>query len=107
MTRRHMEIYVALCDNIAANRPFVDLVSDMARRKGATNAQIALAWMLKKHPHVVPIPGSKSQERIIENLGAWKVELSDKEFAGLETALAGLQVHGRRKDVNMDSEYMD
>ena len=93
--------------NIVANQPFIDLVTDMAGRKQATNAQISLAWMLHKYPHVVPIPGSKNQERILENLGAWKVELSDEEFQELENALAHIQVYGRRKDVNMGSEYMD
>lgn len=93
--------------NIVANQPFIDLVTDMAGRKQATNAQISLAWMLKKYPNVVPIPGSKNQERILENLGAWKAELADEEFQELEDALARIQVHGRRKDVNMGSEYID
>ena len=93
--------------NIVANQPFIDLVTAMAERKHATNAQISLAWMLHKYPHIVPIPGSKNQERILENLGAWKVELSDAEFQDLENALAHIQVYGRRKDVNMGSEYMD
>ncbi len=93
--------------NIAANQPFVELVSNMAQRKNATNAQISLAWMLHKYPHVVPIPGSKNKERILENLGACNVKLKDEEFAELENALAGLTVYGHRRDVNMGSEYMD
>ena len=93
--------------NIAANQPFIDLVADMAARKSATNAQISLAWMLHKYPNIVPIPGSKNKERILENLDAWKAELSDAEFSELEDALAHIQVYGRRKDVNMGSEYMD
>ena len=94
-------------ENIIANQPFIDLVTAMAEKKHTTNAQISLAWMLHKYPHVVPIPGSKNQERILENLEAWKVELSDAEFQELENALAHIQVYGRRKDVNMGSEYMD
>ena len=93
--------------NLEANQPFIDLVAGMAKRKNATNAQISMAWMLKKYPHVVPIPGSKNQERILENLRASEVELTDSEFQELETALAAIQVYGRRKDVNMGSEYMD
>lgn len=94
-------------NNIIANQPFLDLVTDMAERKQATNAQISLAWMLHKYPHVVPIPGSKNQERILENLGAWKVELSDEEFQELEGALSHMQVFGQRKEVNMGAEYID
>lgn len=58
-------------ENMLANRPLLEVLSDMAARKHATNAQIALAWMLRKYPHVVPIPGSKNKGRILENLGAW------------------------------------
>lgn len=52
--------------------------------------------MLKKYPNVVPIPGSKNQERILENLGAVNVELTDDEFNTLETALNACIVHGHR-----------
>ena len=50
--------------------------------------QWVLAWMLRKYPHVVPIPGSKNKGRILENPGAWEVELTDGEFQELEDALA-------------------
>lgn len=93
--------------NIAANQPFIDLVSGMAEKKHCTNAQISLAWMLHKYSCVVPIPGSKNQERILENLRASEVELTDAEFRELENGLADLKVYGRRKDVNMGSEYID
>lgn len=52
--------------NIAANQPIIDLLGEFARKKNATSAQISLAWMLHKYPNVVPIPGSKNKERIIE-----------------------------------------
>ena len=52
--------------------------------------------MLHKYPNVVPIPGSKNQERILENLGAWNVDLSDDEFSALEEALNRIEVHGYR-----------
>ena len=52
--------------------------------------------MLHKYPNVVPIPGSKNQERILENLGASEVELTDEEFQALETALDAWTVHGHR-----------
>lgn len=73
--------------NIAGNQPIVDLLREYADRKESTPAQIVLAWMLHKYPNVVPIPGSKNKERIIENLDSSKVELRDEEFSSLEKAL--------------------
>lgn len=94
-------------ENIAANQPVLELIQQYAKIKHATNAQIALAWMLKKYPHVVPIPGSKNQERILENLGAWQVELSDDEFMKLDESLSQITVHGNRRDVGFATEYID
>lgn len=82
--------------NIAGNQPIVDLLKDVAEKKHATPAQISLAWMLHKYPNVVPIPGSKNKERILENLDASKVELSDEEFHDLEEALNHCKVYGHR-----------
>lgn len=83
-------------ENIEANQPILDLLHRFAVEKHATNAQISLAWMLHKYPNVVPIPGSKNQERILENLGAWNVTLSDDEFRQLQSALDECKVHGHR-----------
>ncbi len=82
--------------NIAGNQPIVDLLKEYAALKNATPAQISLAWMLKKYPNVVPIPGSKNKERIVENLNASYVELSDEEFRNLESSLNQLKVYGHR-----------
>ena len=86
-------------ENIAGNQPIVELLKAYAEKKGATPAQISLAWMLHKYPNVVPIPGSKNQERILENLGACMVKLTDEEFASFEEALDGLKVYGHRGHV--------
>ena len=83
-------------ENIEANQPILDLLSLYAKKKNATMAQISLSWMLHKYPNVIPIPGSKNQERILENLGAWDVELSDMEFQQLQSALDTCKVHGHR-----------
>ena len=83
-------------ENIAGNQPILDILNKFADAKKATPAQISLAWMLKKYPNVVPIPGSKNQERIIENLGAWNVELTDEEFNELQRALNQCEIHGHR-----------
>lgn len=83
-------------ENLEANAPLIELIAKYAEAKEATSAQIALAWMLHKYPNVVPIPGSKNQERILENLGAWNVILTDEEFISLDTALNQLHIQGFR-----------
>lgn len=83
-------------ENIQANQPILEILEKYAAEKSASKAQISLAWMLHKYPNVVPIPGSKNQERILENLGSWNVELSDKEFEALEEALDACVVYGHR-----------
>ena len=82
--------------NIAGNQPIVDLLKKYASIKDVTPAQISLAWMLHKYPNVVPIPGSKNKGRIIENLDASNVSLSDSEFAELEASLDRCRVYGHR-----------
>lgn len=83
-------------ENIEGNRPLLELLHRYAEAKNATMAQISLAWMLHKYPNVVPIPGSKNQERILENLGAWNVVLSEDEFHQLQSALDACRVYGHR-----------
>lgn len=92
-------------ENIIANQPILDILAEFSEKKHATNAQISLAWMLHKYPNVVPIPGSKNQERILENLGAANVELTDDEFRKLETALNACTVYGHRGHV--ETEQVD
>lgn len=89
-------------ENIAANQPILDMLAKYSALKNAASAQICLAWMLHKYPNVVPIPGSKNQERILENLGAWNVELTDTEFAELEQALDACTVYGHRGHVESE-----
>lgn len=93
-------------ENMEANQPILDLLTAFAEKKNATEAQISMAWMLKKYPNVVPIPGSKNQERILENLGASEVELSDDEFNALQEALDRIPVHGHRGNVEYDGSKM-
>ena len=82
--------------NITGNQPIVEMLKVFAGKKNATPAQISLAWMLHKYPNVVPIPGSKNKEHIVENLDAAQVVLTDEEFKALEEALNGLKVYGHR-----------
>ncbi len=83
-------------ENIIANQPILDLLEKYAQEKSATKAQISLAWMLHKYPHVVPIPGSKNQERILENLKSSEIVLTNEEFEKLEHALNNLKIYGHR-----------
>lgn len=94
-------------ENMIANRPLLDILSDLAKQKNATSAQISIAWMLRKYPHVVPIPGSKNQERILENLSACDVKLTDEEFHSLESALETIEIHGQRSDLDAPTEFID
>lgn len=83
-------------ENIEGNQPILDTLNQFAREKNATLAQISLSWMLKKYSNIVPIPGSKNKERIIENLGGWNIELTDDEFNRLDSQLNQLEIHGHR-----------
>ena len=93
-------------ENMEANQPILELLNRYAKSKNVTKAQISLSWMLHKYPNVVPIPGSKNQERILENLGAWNVALTDNEFAELEAALEKIPVHGHRGFVEQQGSSM-
>ena len=83
-------------ENIKGNQPIIDLIQKLANKKGATPAQISMAWMIKKYPNVVPIPGSKNKERIIENLDTYKVHLTDQELNDFENELKKYKVYGHR-----------
>ena len=79
-----------------ANMALVDLVRELAVRKGATPAQIALAWLLAQKPWIVPIPGTTKLHRLEENLGAVSVALSGDDLAEIDTALAKISLQGAR-----------
>ena len=83
-------------ENIIGNQPIIDLIQKFATKKGCTPAQISMAWMIKKYPNVVPIPGSKNKERIIENINTYKVKLTDEELNEFENELKKYKVYGHR-----------
>ena len=83
-------------ENIQGNQPIIDVIKKLANKKGATPAQISMAWMIKKYPNVVPIPGSKNKERIIENLDTYQVHLTDQELNDFENELKKYKVYGHR-----------
>jgi aryl-alcohol dehydrogenase-like predicted oxidoreductase len=78
------------------NQAVVDLLASIADRKGATPAQIALAWLLAQKPWIVPIPGTRKLHRLEENLGAADVELSPTDLSELDEAASKIQVEGGR-----------
>ena len=85
-------------ENVLANQPLLDVLTAFAKQKGATPAQVSLAWMLHKKAFIVPIPGSRKLERIQENLRATDVELTENEFLQLEAELAKIEIYGNRTD---------
>jgi len=82
--------------NRAANQRLVDELGRIARAKGATPAQIALAWLLAQKPWIVPIPGTTKLHRLEENLGAAEVTLSARDLTQIEAVLGGIEVKGDR-----------
>ncbi|RWK79426.1 MAG: aldo/keto reductase, partial [Mesorhizobium sp.] len=79
-----------------ANMALVDIVKAVAERKGATPAQVALAWLLAQKPWIVPIPGTTKLHRLEENLGAVDVTLSTDDLGEIATALSKIEVQGER-----------
>jgi aryl-alcohol dehydrogenase-like predicted oxidoreductase len=79
-----------------ANQTLVALLGGIAADKKATPAQIALAWLLAQKPWIVPIPGTTKLQRLEENLGALKVELSAEDLRGIDSAAAAIPVEGNR-----------
>jgi aryl-alcohol dehydrogenase-like predicted oxidoreductase len=83
-------------ENLDANQVFVDLIKNIAAEKNATPAQIALAWLLAQKPWIVPIPGTRKLERLVENLGAVNIELTPEELRNINTALSKITIAGDR-----------
>ena len=79
-----------------ANQALVDLLGRVAAQKGATPAQIALAWLLAQKPWIVPIPGTTKASRLEENLGAASVQLTSDDLRAIEVAASKIEVQGAR-----------
>ena len=88
-------------ENRKANQALVDLLGEVAERKNATPAQIALAWLLAQKPWIVPIPGSRKLERLGENIGALAVELKSDDLREIESAISKITVQGDRYPENL------
>ena len=81
---------------LKANQALVDLLGQIAERKKATPAQIALAWLLAQKPWIVPIPGTTKLHRLEENVGAAAIELNDEDLGEIESAASKITVQGAR-----------
>ncbi len=79
-----------------ANQALVDLLGKIAKRKKATPAQIALAWLLAQKPWIVPIPGTTKLHRLEENIGAASIELTPDDLREIESAASKINVQGAR-----------
>ena len=78
------------------NQVLVDLLGEIAKRKKATPAQVALAWLLAQKPWIVPIPGTTKLKRLEENIGAAAIELTPDDLREIETAASKIKVQGAR-----------
>jgi len=83
-------------ENIAANKPFVDRITELAKRKGATTAQLSLGWLLAKKPFIVPIPGTGKVKHLEENIEAANLVLTAEDLKEIDRALSEFRVHGGR-----------
>ena len=83
-------------ENLAANKPVVELLGRFAEKKGATRAQLALAWLLAQKPWIVPIPGTRNPKHLEENLGAVHIRLTQADLREMDEAFSKITVHGGR-----------
>ena len=83
-------------ENRKTNQALVDLLGEIGKRKKATPAQVALAWLLAQKPWIVPIPGTTKRHRLDENLGAAAVELTADDLREIETTASKIMVQGAR-----------
>jgi len=81
---------------LKANQAVIDLLGSIAKRKNATPAQIALAWLLAQKPWIVPIPGTTKLNRLEENIGALSIQLTPEDLRGIDAAASEIKVEGTR-----------
>jgi aryl-alcohol dehydrogenase-like predicted oxidoreductase len=83
-------------DNVQANQVVIEALRRLGEHRGATPAQIALAWLLAQKPWIVPIPGTRKLRRLDENLDATNIELSSADLSEINTAFAAIEIRGDR-----------
>ena len=90
-------------ENRRANKRLVDVIAGVAASRGATPAQVALAWLLAKKPWIAPIPGTTKLHRLDENVGAAAIELGADDLRDIEAALSPITVQGDRYPAELQS----
>jgi len=90
---------------LKANRVVIDLLARIGEEKGASPAQIALAWLLAQKPWVVPIPGSRKLARLDENIGALAVELTSNDLKEIQSAISKITVQGDRYPEELKKQW--
>ncbi len=83
-------------ENLAYNQKLVDVVTELSAQKGVTTAQLSLAWVLSKGNDIIPIPGTKRVQYLLENIEAVDIKLSNSEIRQIEAAIPQEQVRGER-----------
>lgn len=83
-------------ESITANKPFVDRITKLAKRKEATTAQLSLAWLLAQKPFIVPIPGTSKVKHLQENIESTKLVLTTEDMKEIASALSEFKVYGGR-----------
>lgn len=91
-------------ENMAANQPIVDVIRQMAEKKGCTPSHIAIAWILAQKPWIVPIPGTTKLFRLKDNLESLNVEFTAQEMAEFNEAISKITVYGDRYPKSYDSK---
>src|SRR5687767_11500271 len=81
------------------NQPIIELLRMFGAKKGATPAQIALAWLMAQKPWIVPIPGTTKMDHLRENMGAVNVQLTSADLREIDTAFSRIEIYGGRMDV--------
>jgi aryl-alcohol dehydrogenase-like predicted oxidoreductase len=80
------------------NQPIIELLRTFGAKKGATPAQIALAWLMARKPWIVPIPGTGNMDHLRENVGAINLQLTPADLREIETAFSRIEIYGGRMD---------
>jgi aryl-alcohol dehydrogenase-like predicted oxidoreductase len=88
-------------DAMQANQVLVDLPKEIAQRKKATPAQIAIAWLLAQEPWIVPIPGTTKLHRLEENLGAVNIKLTADDLSEIDRVASAIKIEGERYPANL------
>lgn len=80
------------------NHRIIEFLTTFSAKKGATPAQISLAWLMARKPWIVPIPGTGNMDHLRENIGAVKVDLTPADLREIETGFSRIEIYGGRMD---------